>query len=361
MEKYLSAEERKKEESRRRIEDERLKAQSEDNARQRALMMMMGGKLDDKKESEDKIDLVRPEWMNKPKDEMNDEEKRLVKEFEKKLAVYKEEQEKARKALETELRKLQTVITEICDNFDLQLGELHRIKASAEKIIYQMELRIIKMSQSCIISEDDLSKEQQLQLKLETLKQERTLCTNEIPEIKKELERCREDYESALKRDKELEKQFKKDFHMYEFYFEALTKLFKRRFPDEGDKKEKEDSSLNPFVVTQAENLNDFDPPPLNPKSDMPDGIGIDVWNKLVDLRDKKIASESDVSASSRRFLEMQWLVQNILEESDKIRVEIDRITQSLEEFAEYKFESAYNVESLFELKQGQVRLFDLG
>ncbi len=51
--------------------------------------MMMGGKLEDRSDQEEKEDLVRPDWMNKPKEEMSEEEKKLTKEFEKKVAVYR--------------------------------------------------------------------------------------------------------------------------------------------------------------------------------------------------------------------------------------------------------------------------------
>jgi large-conductance mechanosensitive channel len=40
-------------------------------------------------EETEKEELVKPEWMNKPKEEMNDEERKLLKEFEKKLAIFK--------------------------------------------------------------------------------------------------------------------------------------------------------------------------------------------------------------------------------------------------------------------------------
>lgn len=40
-------------------------------------------------EHEEKEELVRPEWMNKPREEMNEEERKLVKDFEKKLATFK--------------------------------------------------------------------------------------------------------------------------------------------------------------------------------------------------------------------------------------------------------------------------------
>ncbi|KAI8914669.1 WD40-repeat-containing domain protein [Gorgonomyces haynaldii] len=356
VERFLSAEDKKKEETKRRIELERQKAQAEDNARQRALMMMMNGKLDDKKEQAEEVDLTRPEWMNKPKEEMTDDEKKLVKEFEKKLAVYKEEQEKARKALETELRKLQSVITEICEQFDTNLLEAFKVKINTDNQIYQIELKIAKMNQSLVTGEDDEERERELLQKQEKLKSEKQSYASEIPEIKKELERCREDYESAVKADKEIEKQFKKDFHVYEFYFDALTRLFKRRHPEKMDK-QGEIESLSPFDAEKQDALEEIVPPKLVAKQDMPEGIGIDVWNKLVEIRDRKIEAEIRLFTTSRRFQQLQNLVQNLLEDSERLRGEIDRVNSDLEEFAEYKFQSMYNVESLFQLKQGQVEV----
>jgi hypothetical protein len=89
IEKFRNAEERNKDENKRRVEEERFRIQSEDNARVRALMTMMNGKLDDKKEQVETVEIQRPEWMNKPKEEMTEDEKKAVKEFEKKLAIYK--------------------------------------------------------------------------------------------------------------------------------------------------------------------------------------------------------------------------------------------------------------------------------
>ena len=40
-------------------------------------------------EAEEKEVLVKPEWMDKPKEEMTEEERKLVKEFEKKVAIFK--------------------------------------------------------------------------------------------------------------------------------------------------------------------------------------------------------------------------------------------------------------------------------
>lgn len=89
VERFLTAEELAKLEAKRLAAEERLRLQGEDNFRQRALMDMMNGKLEDRKAMEEKEEITRPEWMNKPKDELTDDERKLIKEFEKKMAIFK--------------------------------------------------------------------------------------------------------------------------------------------------------------------------------------------------------------------------------------------------------------------------------
>ncbi|KAI8926587.1 WD40-repeat-containing domain protein [Entophlyctis helioformis] len=303
IERFITAEERKRLEEKRKQEEERARQNAEDNSRQRALIT----------EQDEKVELVRPEWMNKPKEEMSDDERKQLKEFEKKMAIFKDEQEKYRKALETELRKLQGIIVEICDNYDTQLREFYRKKLTIDQYTYQCELRMIKLAQAALNSEEDEPKELRIMQRLEELKQEKMVCTNEIPEIKKELERYREEYESALKRDKEVERIFKKEFHGVDFYFDALMRLFKRRDAGASEKEDgkPKEEDMNPFAAAERDMpLNEVDPPPLNQDADMPEGLGADLWHKLVELRDKKIAAEQEVLATGRKFNEMQALVE---------------------------------------------------
>ncbi|KAJ3121663.1 Cilia- and flagella-associated protein 43 [Nowakowskiella sp. JEL0407] len=361
VEKFITAEEKRRMEEKQRLEQERLLAAQEDNFRERALMAMMGGKLEDRSEQEEKEELVRPEWMSKPKEDLNDEEKRLIKEFEKKLAVFKEEQEKYRKALETELKKLQSSITEICDNFDRQLQQLAYLKLTTDQQIFQNELRIIKLRQSVILIENNETKEVELNEKIDTLKSRKSQCSTEIPELKKALEKNREEYEAAVKRDKEVEKLFRKEFYAYDFFFESLLKLFKRREKPnvENDaQKPTTQESLNPFLPFER-TLTTSDEPAveLDIQTDLPEGLSIELWDKLVEIRSRKIESESDVRNTLRKLTQIQSLLQSITEESERLKSEIEYASTELKDFLDYKFQRIYNMESLFELKQGQVEV----
>jgi cilia- and flagella-associated protein 43 len=112
VEKYLTKEERAKLEEERRKQEERERAMQGDNVGQRGLKTMMGGtELNLKKESNlAQMELVREDWMNKPQEQMSDEEKFKLKEF---LQKEKEFKDKQRKAWEQDLKKIKSEIVEI--------------------------------------------------------------------------------------------------------------------------------------------------------------------------------------------------------------------------------------------------------
>lgn len=97
VEKYLTKEERAILEEKQRIAAEREAALKGDNVGRRGLYTMMGGvELILKKEKNlMESELVREDWMNKPQEEMTDEEKTKLKEFEQKEKEFKEKQKKA--------------------------------------------------------------------------------------------------------------------------------------------------------------------------------------------------------------------------------------------------------------------------
>lgn len=118
---------------------ERRLAEKGDNARERALMMMMQGRLEANPEDELKKDLVPPEFItNKPQEEWSEEEQKAAKDFEKKKQQLQEDREKYRKSLETELKKLQSGITDATASFDEKLSQLFQRKVKTEMVIYQV-------------------------------------------------------------------------------------------------------------------------------------------------------------------------------------------------------------------------------
>ena len=83
-------------------------------------------------------DFPRPDFMLKEPAEMSEEEIRAAREFEKKEAEFLEEREKLKKALEGELRKLQSTITQAMENFNERLQKLFQLKINTEMAVHQV-------------------------------------------------------------------------------------------------------------------------------------------------------------------------------------------------------------------------------
>jgi len=106
--------------------------------------MMMGGfELVLKKEKAGmELELVREDWMNKPQDEMTDEERAKLKEFEQKEKEFKEKQ---RKAWEKDLQKIKNEIEEIQVIFENELNSLFKYKLFVDVRILEQELALIRL------------------------------------------------------------------------------------------------------------------------------------------------------------------------------------------------------------------------
>ena len=81
--------------------------------------------------------------MNKPYEEMNEEEKYRLKEFEQKEKEFKEKQ---RKAWEQDLKKIKGEITEIKLKFEERVYQLFKKKLFYDVRIYEQELYIIRLT-----------------------------------------------------------------------------------------------------------------------------------------------------------------------------------------------------------------------
>ncbi|KAI9094382.1 hypothetical protein DFS34DRAFT_665339 [Phlyctochytrium arcticum] len=405
-ERFITAEEQQRLAEKQRQEAERARAAAVDNIRDRALTQMMNGKLDDRSaEDETKAVLAKPDWMvNKPSTEWSDEERKLAKEFEKKLATQKEEQEKTRKALETELKKLLASIFEICDQFDaVSLRQtLFENKLRTDNVIYQHELVLVKLLASILFASEDEAKEQAITARLEACKAEKMHYQAEIPEIKKDLERCKEEYEAAVRRDKEVERAFRKEFGAQgmDNWWEACWRLFKKRdtlddlangeggetggqdmntyapYPthqqqqqqqaQQQQQQQQQQSQGQPQqtsrpashrATTQYSFLPPPTPAPLNQTADNPEGLPPELFQSLVAHRQRKIQTEADLHSASQMLQNLQSLISNLLEASDQIRMETEQLTNEMNGFVEYRFGSMFDLEVLVGLKQGQVEV----
>lgn len=171
FQKYLSREEKKKIEEEKLKEEERMRALMSDDAGVRAVKQMMGGTLEEKKETPLDEQLLVEDWMSKPPDDLTEEEKGKLKEFEAKKQKLDEEKEKLKKNLENELKKLKNDVAEICQKFDQKLLILFRRKLEFDYRIAEQELYIVKLVLSIYFQNGILNKKDQTNANLNTLEE----------------------------------------------------------------------------------------------------------------------------------------------------------------------------------------------
>jgi len=105
--------------------------------------MMGGTELNLKKDKGiTDLDLIQEDWMNKPEEQMTDEEKAKFKEFKQKEKEFKDKQ---RKAWEQELKKFKADIIEIKLRFEERLLMLFKKKLFIDVRILEQELFIIRL------------------------------------------------------------------------------------------------------------------------------------------------------------------------------------------------------------------------
>ena len=141
---YTAAQRAEMEEAeRKRLEKEALL--QGDNLGQRGLKQMLGGNELVFKKEKNKLDeeLVREEWMNKPLDDMNEDEKQRLKEFEQRVADSKEKQ---RKQWLVNLQRVRAEIVEIKTKFEESLMERYKRRIFYEARIQEQELMIIRLT-----------------------------------------------------------------------------------------------------------------------------------------------------------------------------------------------------------------------
>ncbi|KAK0070099.1 cilia- and flagella-associated protein 43 [Biomphalaria pfeifferi] len=368
VEKYLTPEQRKKLEEEKLLEEERLAKERGDNARERALEMMMGGVLEIKKEDELKKDVPKPAFMlTKKEEEYTEDEVKAYKEYLKKVQDLNEEREKFRKQLEAELRKLQAAIQEGLQAFDEVLNVLFMRKIKVMMVIYQEELKILRLRFSMLIHEEITIRDNDLHETLELKRHAKQQAFEGLAEARKILDIFRNEYEHLQAEDKYLDKSFRREFtDALGVHVDTLYKQFKRRprtqkFKSiDGVKRisnpfsDRPSSSiqLNHLRTQLTSGLDDLDKP-----HNMPDGIDHHAWEKMCKLRRNKVESELQLKLKANTLAEIQTYVHRRQEEDDKYKAEIEQLTQMIAKIKEDEQRFILNLEVQLLLKQGQIEV----
>ncbi|KAK7904789.1 hypothetical protein WMY93_017396 [Mugilogobius chulae] len=198
-EKYLTPEQ-KEEQEKKKLEKKSRLASKEDDAREMALDNMMDGVLEVKKE-----DIL-------------------------KLSEWSEEEKKMHKTTRRRLKKTAVCHKRNDGKFDETLAKLFKRKMESEMAVNQEQLKITYLLQNLLIEEEMRNREAELKLKLEQVLTHKEDKAEEVAKCENEVEQFRMIYDTKVAEDKDLDREFRKEFSDVPNHFvDELSKLFKRR------------------------------------------------------------------------------------------------------------------------------------
>ncbi|KFR00889.1 WD repeat-containing protein 96, partial [Opisthocomus hoazin] len=321
-EKYLTQQEREKAEMMVKLEMERRLAAT-DNERLRALNDMMGGVLEVRKEDILKMDIPPPPFISKPEHVWNDEEKKIFREHEKKVKELNEEKEKYRRALENELKKLETSIQETTQKFDETVCKLSE------------ELKIVNLLYALLLDEELDTRGAGLHNFLMKKEKEKNLeCgfTKEFADVPANL--------------------LDELFQLYKHRPKTPTTEFLRDTTNPyGDCSSSDEDYKNTLTLLMKA-MDELDSP-----EHMPNGLDPSIWEHFCLARRNKMESEELVKWKALTLAEMQAFLQRRIDDNERIKSEIEDIFQELTWLQEGKTKLQLNLTVQFLLKQGQVEL----
>ncbi|XP_054839059.1 cilia- and flagella-associated protein 43 [Eublepharis macularius] len=364
VEKYLTPVQKAKEKIMARINYKRRLAAQGDNARERGLTDMMNGVLEIKKEDILKMEIPPPSFASKPEALWNEDEKKIYKEYEKKVKELNEEREKHRKILETELRKLQSSVQETTQTFDEIVSRLFDKKVKSEMVIYQEELKITNLLYSLLLDEELSTREAGLNHYLEKKRKEKMSTSDAVKTARAQVDAHREAYDILIAEDKLMERGFRKEFSdVPTHHIDHLLKLYKRR-PRAHKAKVVHDTS-NPYgdrpgsakamqdayihLMKAIDEMDEFE--------NKPEGLDYTIWDRFCVVRRAKIESEQQIKQKALTLAEMQTFLQRRIEDDEKVRKDIEHIFNELNLLREMKMKYQLDLMVQFLFKQGQVEL----
>jgi WD40 repeat protein len=374
VEKYLSKEEREANEEKRKKEEERIRLLNADDSKKKALIQMMNGTIENKKNNLSLLSekLVREEWMDRlTVNEMTEDQRQKLKEFEEKDKKSTEEREKLKKILEGELKKLQGEVSEYCKGFDNKVRELFLLRLDTDYEIYQMELMMARLSLSILSDEKRKEEINVLQAKKEVIEEDLKKNDEEILGLDKHIQKLQNTIENYQTDAKVLENHFKSTLEKEATPGVDQNKI-KNLFKFGPEKKQKNVNNpevdeflatlnpLDPYTTLEKKKIESSQPPPPNreleekdiPK-DTPDAIIV----KLIDARKKKLEYEKQIPQIQAYIKEVDTHKKWNEKKKQKLQEKLKVITNELESKKQENIKQKFNTELLLKLKQALVEV----
>eukprot|EP01062_Namystynia_karyoxenos_P000002 TRINITY_DN0_c0_g1_i2.p1 TRINITY_DN0_c0_g1~~TRINITY_DN0_c0_g1_i2.p1 ORF type:complete len:1657 (+),score=816.61 TRINITY_DN0_c0_g1_i2:133-4971(+) len=370
---HLSPEEQKKFEEEQRKEAARL-AESEDGSVSQALIMMMDGRLerDERQVKEIKMPTFGVEGHKdyKALEEWTDDEQRLWAEYKKKVQKQQEEEHRHRQELTSELKDLRKQLAKCETEFDGKLQALFEKKLNTDGEIYQLELQIIKLSQSIVQQEEMEGHAVKLAKIVEDVEAEAVKSAAVVADSHKDLQDMGLRFDDLANNEKR--KTADKDIRaIYPFcdaddFCDILIKMLRKTRPKtkgKRERKERKEEQVNPDPFAWVDDEEEekrkkaiVDPQDA-PKLEKPEGLRDDLWREFLEFRLERMQAERDLKVQQDELTERRRQHEKVMRESKLHQQKVDQQLRMLQAFRTQMLHESYNLDILHIFKQGQIEV----
>lgn len=276
---------------RQKAEDQRERMSGScDNAGERALQDMMYGTLETKKDADlFQTELKPPSWIDEVETtDLTDAQRREIDEYNIAKAILEEHQEKYRKALELEFKKLRTEVCDITRNFDDRVKHLADQRVLVMNSVMTQELYLIRIGAGMLERENDVFAFSRMNLRKVALEKENISLEQLVRTTSDLADAATEKLDTLQSEDKLLERNFKRDMQLEHQIDQDNFKIVLSYYRDR--------SALGGMV---SESTSGFPQDISMPNA--PDNFKLDenTWSTLRTLRNKKIVKEEMLSSAT--------------------------------------------------------------
>ncbi|XP_028044067.1 cilia- and flagella-associated protein 43 isoform X1 [Bombyx mandarina] len=202
-----------------------------DDFKDRALMEMMDGVLEKLWHEEIKKPIPMPQCMlEKDPEHFNEDDLRLMFDYEAKVKFRNEERDKYRKMLHAEYAKIAQLLNEGVVKFNQKVKEMWLTKLKADSVIGQENLNLMRLRRTNLDRVEMAEKLEDMRAQISRYEDEVETLNQELQSMQDQITDCQNTYDSLVVKDKYLDRTFKNHFaDLSPIIVDQCYKFFKKR------------------------------------------------------------------------------------------------------------------------------------
>ncbi|KAL0237253.1 hypothetical protein PCE1_000650 [Barthelona sp. PCE] len=333
------------------VEQDEGAAKTEEQIRQeRAKLHMMGGKLDLTDDSSSI--LKKPSFYDLPKNQLTRDQREKIREYDEEVERIKEEREKKKKALETELRNIYNSIKVRTKEFDVLVDLAFKLRVKTVEEIFWQETRVLAIMNGLIeIVQIEEALKQLVTIQKRTMSSQPTL-EEKIEHVDAMIEEIRVGHQRLQEEDSHIMQQARKEVLEFNDMLIKHWRLCGKKFRDSGalstPRINKNSKNLRMSAIWRDATAETFNQTPFGvfretdvlkdkdleeriisldiDEADCPEEVEPELWSRFLEFRRLKNQSEMFVFLHDQRLLNLTKFHASLKESLDALKREIEGI-----------------------------------